>query len=374
MKKSRFAACVLSLAVVGAVLSGCSGKNGGSTEQKTPDTTAGTAAQESGNKETDKMEAAASEAKEKGSGQKIVLRFADQPSENDEMIMAVKKMAELVQERTNGEIEIQVYPGGQLGSNNDVMQGVKMGAIDFGRMQMPFLADAGNNPVLRITSLPYLFKDYETELEVLQGEIGDELLQSITDSQAGVVGLTYFVPTSRNVFTVSKKVATLDDLKGLKIRVQNNELYIDMFNALGASPTPISTSEVYSALQTGVVDGAENPIKGYYNDKFYEVAKYCSLSPNDSSEPSAIFVSKLTWDKLSSEQQGIVKQAAREAAEYFHEETRKRMDEYMVELEKAGVEFIEIQDIENWEKAVESLYEKYGTEYMDLIQRIRDFK
>lgn len=366
--KRRGIALMSALAISVSMMAGCGAKQGETAAPKETE-----AKTESAAKEEQKTEAQ-TEAKAEGTGKKIVLRFADQPSENDEMILAIKKMAELVNERTGGEIEIQVYPGGQLGSNNDVMQGVKMGAIDFGRMQMPFLADAGNNPMLRITSLPYLFKDYETELKVLQGEIGDEFLKSITDSQAGVVGLTYFVPTSRNIFTVSKRVETLDDMKGLKIRVQNNELYIDMYNALGASPTPISTSEVYSALQTGVVDGAENPIKGYYNDKFYEVAKLCSLSPNDSSEPSVIFISKLTWDKLTPDQQTIVLDAAKEASDFFHQETITRMNAYMDKLREAGVEFVDIKDIENWEKAVEPLYEKYGADYMDLINRIRDFK
>lgn len=354
-RKRLWVAVLLGLALA---VSGCAGK-------EKSNTGSATAGAPGGASETPATE---------GTGKKVVLRFADQPSENDEMILAIKKMAEIVKEKTDGEVEIQVYPGGQLGSNNDVIQGVKMGAIDFGRMQMPFLADAGNEPMLRVTSLPYLFPDFESELEILQGEIGMELLQAVTDSDAGVIGLTYFVPTSRNIFTVKKKVETLADLKGLKIRVQNNELYIDMYNALGASPTPISTSEVYSALQTGVVDGAENPIKGYYNDKFYEVAKVCSLSPNDSSEPSVIFISKLTWDKLTPQQQEIIKDAAREATDYFHQETISRMNEYKVKMEDAGVEFVEIQDFENWEKAVEPLYEKYGADYTELIQRIRNFK
>lgn len=365
MEKRKQLWVPLLLAMVLA-LSGCGGKDKSS---------AGLSVADTSGVESKAAESSVTEAPaEEGTGKKVVLRFADQPSENDEMILAIKKMAEIVNEKTGGEVEIQVYPGGQLGSNNDVIQGVKMGAIDFGRMQMPFLADAGNEPMLRVTSLPYLFPDYETELKILQGEIGEELLQAITDSDAGVVGLTYFVPTSRNIFTVKKKVETLADLKGLKIRVQNNELYIDMYNALGASPTPISTSEVYSALQTGVVDGAENPIKGYYNDKFYEVAKLCSLSPNDSSEPSVIFVSKLTWDKLTSQQQEIIKEAAKEATDYFHKETISRMNEYKTKLEASGVEFVEIQDVENWEKAVEPLYEKYGADYMDLIQKIRNFQ
>lgn len=362
MKKRTGIALALILAMSAGLMSGC----GGTKKEET------TKAPESAAQAEEKTTETGAESKAtEAAGKKIVLRFADQPSENDEMILAIKKMAELVSEKSSGEIEIQVYPGGQLGSNNDVMQGVKMGAIDFGRMQMPFLADAGNNPMLRITSLPFLFKDYQTELKVLQGEIGQELLASISESEAGVIGLTFFVPTSRNVFTVNKKVATLADMKGLKIRVQNNELYIDMYNALGASPTPISTSEVYSALQTGVVDGAENPIKGYYNDKFYEVAKLCSLSPNDSSEPSVIFISKLTWDKLTPEQQEIMREAAVEASNFFHEETQKRMNEYMEKLKEEGVEFVEIEDIENWEKAVEPLYEKYGADYSDLVERIR---
>ena len=365
MKKGKVWQMVFLLSLA-AVLSGCSGKEeAGAAREVSKESQTEVA---SGTVENSSEEQAVINEK------KVVLRFADQPSENDEMILAIKRMAEIVSEKTNGEVEIQVYPGGQLGSNNDVIQGVKMGAIDFGRMQMPFLADAGNEPMLRITSLPYLFPDYETELKILQGEIGDQLLQTITDSDAGVVGLTYFVPTSRNVFTVKKRVETLSDIKGLKIRVQNNELYIDMYNALGASPTPISTSEVYSALQTGVVDGAENPMKGYYNDKFYEVAKLCSLSPNDSSEPSVIFISRLTWDKLTQEQQTVIKEAANEASGYFHEETIRRMEDYKAKLEEAGVEFTEIQDVEEWEKAVEPLYEKYGADYKDLIQKIREFE
>lgn len=305
----------------------------------------------------------------------IVFRFSDVPSEHDEMIEANRYFADYIFEKTNGKIKVEVYPGAQLGNNEEVIQSVKMGAIDIARMQMPIINESGvNDSRLTVLGLPYIFDDFEHAWKVLRGEIGQEVIDVVNESDIGIIGLGFMEVTARNFFTTDTPIRTMDDMKGLKIRVQSSPMYLDMVKAFGASPTPIAFSELYSGLQTGVVDGAENPIKGFYNDKFYEVAKYYSLNPNDSAEPSLLFISKISWEVLSDEEKEIFKEAAYEAGVFLEEKTKENVAGYMEKLEDEGVELVEIEDYENWVEAVQPLYEKYGEDNEDFIQRIKDFQ
>lgn len=368
MKKSLlflFAVVFISLFVI----AGCSSEGASNTndtdqennsgENNSPDDTSNDSGNESVDKKYDKPE--------------VVFRFADVPSEHDEMIEAERVFADYIFEETNGRVKVELYPGAQLGNNKEVIQAVKMGAIDIARMQLPMINDSGvNDSKLKVLSLPYVFKNKEHAWRVLRGPIGDEIIDIVDNSDANIVGLGFFEVTARNFFTTNKPVATIEDMKGLKIRVQSNPLYLDMVEAFGASPTPISFSELYSALQTGVVHGAENPIKGYYNDKFYEVAKYYTLNPNDSAEPSLMFISKMSWNKLTDEEKEIFKEAANEAGIFLEEKLNENLPTYMKELEDAGVEFVELQDYEKWKEAVQPLYEEYGAGNEDLIKRIQE--
>lgn len=301
----------------------------------------------------------------------VVFRYAELNPESDELTKAAQRFSELVLERTNGRVEVKVYPSGQLGSQKETIQALKLGAIDICRAAFPFLADTGvNDESLKVFGLPYLFRDEEHAWKVLRGDIGEEISNNIlANSGEKMVALGFLASSPRSFFFTEKKVTQLEDMKGLKLRVSQNQLYTDMVKSFGASPTPIAYAELYSALQTGVVDGAENPLKGYANNKFYEVAKYYTFDRHNA-QPYAVIMSKLSWDRLTEEEQVIFTEAMEEAGQYFEDMLKENKETYMTDLKEAGVEFFEITDHEKWIEAVQPLYEKYGEGYEELIERI----
>ncbi|MCF0238457.1 MAG: TRAP transporter substrate-binding protein [Sphaerochaetaceae bacterium] len=302
----------------------------------------------------------------------MILRYAENNNATDERALACEHFAELIKERTNGRIEIQVYPGGQLGGSKDVIQSLQLGAIDMCNEPSSNLTGWGCNiEYLDIISLPFMFRDVDHAVAVMDGEIGQGISKAINESGFGIIALDHFVAGARNIFT-NKPITKLSDIKGLKIRVQQSAIYIDTFKAFGASPTPLDNSEVYSGIQTGVIDGAENPVKGYLNNKFYEVAKYYSWS-NYLIQPSTMFISQITWNRLSDADKEIFKQAAAETTEWFQELTASKLDGQIKTLSDAGVIFTELEDYDAWVAAVAPLYEKYA-KYNDMIEKIKAVK
>lgn len=303
---------------------------------------------------------------------KIVLRYSEVNADNDPETLAAYKFAELVKEESNGRIEIQVFPNGQLGGMKDNIQSLQMGAIEIARSNPAWLADAGVKK-MNVLSLPFIFRSVEQANKILEGTIGDQLLAEVENAGIQLIGIGYFEPTLRHFFFRDKQVTTLSDIKGLKLRVPTSEVYKDMVRAFGASPTPIAYSELYSALQTGVVDGAENPLKGYYNMKFSETSKYFTFDGHQY-ETSVIVFSKLAWNRLSSTDQMLIKKAFAESTDYFKEVLHDKQDEYLTELKEQGTIFSEVENPQEWRDAVAPLYKKYGVDYQDLIEQINNVK
>ena len=300
------------------------------------------------------------------------IRYADVQAENDTETLAAREFARLVKEKSGGRIEVHVFPNGQLGDMKDIMQSVQMGAFEMCRNNPGWLADAGA-PRMNIFTLPYLFRDMEHANKVIDGEIGGELLADIQNNGMQMVGLGYLEPSIRYFFFTKRPVASLADLKGLKIRVPTNALNTAMIEAFGASATPIAYNELYSSLQTGLVDGAENPLKGYCNMKFYEVAKYFSMDMHQF-EPSVILVSEMFWNRLGEADRNIFREAMAETAKYFKDISGGMYDKYITECKNNGVTFSEIEDIENWRQAVQPLYKQFAGDYIDLVEKIQNTK
>ena len=312
-------------------------------------------------------------AAESASQQKMILRYAETNGAKDERALASEHFAELVKEKTNGRIEIQIYPGGQLGKTKEVVQALQLGAIDMCNEPPSNLKNLGCNVgYLDIISLPFIFRDVDHAVAVMDGEFGQKLSEDINKSGFGVIALDHFVAGGRN-FYATKPITKLSDMKGMKIRVQSAPLYIDTVTAFGASATPLDNSEVYSALQTGVIDGAENPVKGYLNNKFYEVAKYFSWS-NYLIQPSTMFISEITWNRLSDAYKAIFKECAKETTEWFQELTASKLEGQIQELVNGGVIFCDLEDYDTWVAAVEPVYAKYAAGYEDLVEQIRSVK
>ena len=307
------------------------------------------------------------------SNQKIILRYAETNGDTDERTIASKYFARLVKERTNGRIEIRVFSSGQLGITKNVIQALQLGAIDMCNEPATNLKDLGCNVgYLDIITLPFLFKDIEHAIRVMNGEFGQKLSSDINSSGFGVIALGHFVASGRNFFATIP-ITKLSDIKGLKIRVQPFSIYSDIVNAFGAKATPLDNSELYSALQTGVVVGAENPIKGYLNNKFYEVAKYYCWS-NYLIQPSTIFISKITWNNLSNEDKEIFIECAKETTNWFQQLCKQKQQWQIQTLKSKGVVFCELEDYDLWVEAVKPIYEKYSKGCEDLIQEIQNYK
>jgi tripartite ATP-independent transporter DctP family solute receptor len=280
-------------------------------------------------------------------------------------VVAQENMGKNIEKATDGELKFRMFSGGVLGSEKEVVEQVQLGAVQMTRVSLGTLGPVV--PDVNVFNMPFVFRDHDHMRAVIDGEIGQEILDKITDSEFNMVGLAWMDGGVRNLYT-KKPVRSLEDLKGMKIRVIGNPMFIETFNALGASGIAMDTGEIFSALQTGVVDGAENNPPTMLEHNHFRNAKYYTLTGH-LILPEPIVISKATWNKLTPEQQETVKKYAKEAQ--FEE--RKLWDEKSAaseaKLKEEGVEFIEV-DKKPFFDATAPIREKYGAPYADLIKRI----
>jgi TRAP-type transport system periplasmic protein len=302
------------------------------------------------------------------SAQSVVLKYGELNPDSHPMTVVAREFARLVNEKSDGDIVIDVYPSGQLGDERTVMQALQMSAVDLMRVNAVSLGDFGATKS-NIFSLPYLFRDRDHLWTVLQGEIGTDILADVQAAGTGFVGIGYTEEGQRNFFFRNDPVTDLAGMKGKKIRVPQTQILLDTVSAFGASPTPISYSELYSALQTGVVDGAENPPTGYLANNFYEVAPYYMIDGHTYS-PSMIVMSEITWNRLNADQQAIIMDAMAET-EAFNKALAAEADaDAYAELKEKGAVINTVDDIADWPAAVEPVYKKYGADFTDIIAAI----
>lgn len=279
-----------------------------------------------------------------------------------------KKFAELVNEKSGGRIKIDVFPSAQLGEEKAVIEQVQLGAIEFTRVSSGALA--GFNKDYGVFSLPYIFDSQEHMWNFLKGADGEKLLESLESSK--MKGLTYYDPGARSFYT-KDPVTKLEDLKGKKIRVIQNQVNVDIMEALGASATPMPYGEVFSAIQTGVIDGAENNYPSYYSSKHYEVAKNFIVDQHQR-VPEVLLVSTATWSKLSPEDQKILKDAAIESVDYQIEQWNKYEKESEEKVVAAGSVITKVEDLKPWQEAVKPVIEKYRPDYGAVLDAIEKAK
>ena len=336
--KRKVVATILSLTLAMTMLAGCGNKQEAPAEQP--------AETEQDAPEADDAEPAEGEEPAASTGEaEIVLKYAELNPDGHIMDECADYFAEQVAEMSNGRIEIDVFPAGQLGDEKTAYQTIQMGggAVDHCRGHTNSLADLGAEK-LNLVGLPFVFQGRDHLWNVLESEIGADFLAEPQDKGMGMVGLFYLDEGSRNFFTIeSKPIESVEDFKGLKLRVPTTLIMEGTTTALGASATPISFSELYSSLQTGVVDGAEQPHSGYFSNKFYEVAPNYTLTGHTYS-PSIILMSESVWNNLSAEDQQILLDAAK-ATEQYNKETITELDGQLLEdIKAAGANVIEITD------------------------------
>lgn len=294
-------------------------------------------------------------------------RLAENQPDNNPVTIAMFKFSELVEEYTDGEIKIEVYPNGQLGEEAENVEQVQSGALEMSRVNSVTLAQTVKE--LEVFTLPYIFTDQDQKYKVLDGEIGQDVLAKLEDYN--MVGFDFLDAGSRNFYTTKKPIKSVADLKGLKIRVQPADVVVKMMELMGAVPTPMNYGEVFSALQTGVIDGAENDFVSFYTSGHYEAAQHYSLDGH-LSPPALTIMSKKVWDELSADNQEAMKKAAREAAEFQRVAMNEFQDESRKEVEAAGVTVYDV-DVQEFQDAVAPIYDDFP-QFKEVIEAIRATK
>lgn len=308
----------------------------------------------------------------KANNAEIVLSAGELNSLDSIMGQMLSKYSDLVYEKSNGRIYIEVYASGQLGDERSQMQAVQMGALDIFRANTVFVGDFGAKK-LNLFALPYLFDSREQLWEVLDSPIGSDLMEDMVESNIGMRGLCYLEEGARHFFVTKKKIENPEDLEGLKLRVSETSILLDTVKALGASPTPLSFGELYTSLQTGVVDGAEQPVTGYVSNSFYEVAPNFVLDAHTYS-PGMLVISDRTWEKLSKDDQRLLKECGKELELYNKSFTEDEEQKMLDDLKADGIDVVTPENPEKWRERVKPVYEKYGADYQDIIDKIVEMK
>ncbi|MBP2638506.1 MAG: C4-dicarboxylate transporter [Firmicutes bacterium] len=305
-----------------------------------------------------------SKAGEKKEGATYKFRLAESNPAEHPVTLGDKKFAELVAQRSNGRITIDVFPGAQLGEEKAVIEQVQLGAIEFTRVSASPLGEF--NKQMSVFSLPYVFDSEQHMWKFLKGETGEKMLNDLQPSR--MKGLAYYTGGARSFYSV-KPLTSIDSLKGLKIRVMQNKINMEMVAALGGSATPMPAGEIFSALQTGVIDGAENNYPTFVAQNHYQAAKHYILDAH-LRVPEVLLMSKATWDKLSPEDQKLIKQAAWDSVDYQREVWAKTEKEAEAKIKEAGVTITEVKDLKPWQAAVKPLIEKYSADFKESLAAI----
>jgi tripartite ATP-independent transporter DctP family solute receptor len=277
-------------------------------------------------------------------------------------------MGKVLEKNSGGKMKIKIYPSQQLGTERQCIELLQIGSLDMTKVSAAIMENF--SPDMKIFGLPYLFRDREHAFKVLDGEIGKRLLDG--GIQYRLKGMGYYDSGSRSFYTKDKPVNKPEDLKGLKIRVMESVTAMNMVSSLGGSPTPISWGELYTALQQGVVDGAENNPPSFYLSRHYEVCKYYSLDEH-TTIPDVLVIGTFLWEHLSKQEREWLQDAVDQSVIYQRKLWKEAEKEALAEVQKAGVTIIK-PDKKLFADKVKHLYNEYkdNKEIYNLITRIRE--
>ncbi|HMN74166.1 MAG TPA: TRAP transporter substrate-binding protein [Rhodoblastus sp.] len=295
-------------------------------------------------------------------------RAADNQTADYPTVLALEYMSRLVAERTQGRHRMIVFHSRQLGEEKETIEQARAGAIDINRINAAPLSSL--SPEVETLGLPFLFRSTDQMWSVLQGDIGDQILASLYPH--GLVGLTFYESGARSIYNSVRPIRKLEDLKGLRIRVQQSELQKSMIRALGAEPIPLSYGQVMTGLATGIIDGAENNWPSYVTTDHYKVARHYTLTEHTMS-PEVLVMSRKAWDALSPEDQKIFKDAARDSGSYMHLQWRAFEDRAREEARSAGNHIVEEFDRAPFEAAMKPIYDEAmkNARMRELVEKIR---
>ena len=300
---------------------------------------------------------------------KTVLKASDVHPEGYPTVQAVENMGKKLEEATSGRLSIQMYASMQLGGEKEAIEQAQVGALQLARVSVGALGPVIDD--LNVFNLPFLFRNTAHMEKVIDGPIGQALLDKVTNNpQVKLIGLCWMDAGARNIYDSKKPIRTIADLKGQKVRVMGNPMFVDMMNDLGGNGVAMGYDQVFSALQTGVVDGAENNPPSFVFDNHYQAAKYYSLTEH-LIVPEMLVFSRVSWDKLSPADQGLIQKFAREAQLDERQLWNKVEADAMTRMKAAGIEIIPIADKKPFQDAVKPVWDKYGAKYADLVKQIQ---
>lgn len=286
--------------------------------------------------------------------------------------LAMEYMAERTHEYSEGKMRIDVYPSQQLGTERELLELLQIGSVDITKVSSSVIE--GFDPIYKVFSVPFLFLDEDHRYRVWDGEIGRELLEA--GDRIRLMGLTYYDAGTRSFYTQDRPIHHPDDLAGMRIRVQESPAAIQMVNLLGGNATPISWGELYTALQQGIVEGAENNPPSFHLSRHYEVTSYYSLNEH-TAVPDILFISLSTWERLTEDEQEIVRRAAEESGIYQRQLWREATEEALKAVAEAGIE-INYPEKEPFIERLQPLWQQFMDEsdvlkqYIERIQELAD--
>jgi tripartite ATP-independent transporter DctP family solute receptor len=300
-----------------------------------------------------------------------VFRVADTQTADYPTVAAVVLMGRLIEERTHGRHSLKVFHSRQLGEEEETIEQTRVGAIDLNRTNIAPLGSFV--PVANVLALPFLFRSVEHLHAVLDGPIGDDILASFKDY--GFIGLTFYDSGARSIYTRRRAVHALADLKGLRIRVQQSELMVAMIRALGAVPIALPYGQVETALNTGLIDGAENNWPSYVTTNHFKVAPYYTLTEHTMS-PEVLVMSRHAWDSLSDEDKTIFREAARESNRFMREQWSALEEQSRRKAEAAGTTIVTDFPRQTFQQAMAPVYENVlnSPALSRLVDRIREVR
>jgi tripartite ATP-independent transporter DctP family solute receptor len=284
-------------------------------------------------------------------------------------VEAVRQMSQSLKEQSKDKHSIRVFPAGALGSERDTIEQLKIGGLDMMRINAAVL----NNivPETIAVSMPFVFRSEEHMRHVLDGPIGDEILASM--EAQGMIGLAFYDSGARSIYTVKKPVRALADMKGLKIRVQQSDLFVAMMEAIGANATPMPYGEVYTGLKTGIIDGAENNWPSYESSRHFEAAKFYNVTEH-SMVPEVLVFSKRIFDALPKDEQAMIRKAAKASVPFMRKLWDEREEKARKVAVAGGAQILPIADKKPFIDAMKPVYTKFAStpRLQQLVQRIQE--
>jgi tripartite ATP-independent transporter DctP family solute receptor len=299
----------------------------------------------------------------------MVLKATDVHPLGYPTVEAVVRMGKKLEQATGGRLTVQMYPSMQLGGEKEMTEQAQVGALAMARISVGPLGTLV--PELNVFNLPFMFRDNAHMEKVIDGEIGQELLKKVSDHpNLNLIGLCWMNAGTRNVYNSKRPIRSIEDLKGLKIRMMGNPVFVDTMNAIGGNGVAMGFDQLINALQTGVVDGAENNYPSYSSGQHYRYAKHYSETGH-LMIPEILVFSKRIWNGLSKDDQALIAKFAQEAQQEQRKLWYEMEEKALADMKANGVEVIKIADRKPFQDAVKPVWDKYGAQHKALIERIQ---